>query len=439
MPQSYIDLLKEYLAFQSISTDKTHAPDMQKTAARLRSQFLSHGFHTDVIEGYGNPIVVASYIADPRAPICLIYGHYDVQPATKEDGRHKDPFELDIQSEKIVGRGVVDNKGQTLIHMVTIFDLIKAKKLAYNITFMIEGDEETGSPLLPKFVQDYEKKLQADFALISDGEIIGKYPTIESWFRGGFNMTLTLQTADTDVHSGIFGGTIPNALHEMTKLLSGIYNPQHMVTIPYFYYGVDDVDATTLENNAKIPFAAEEIQNIIGCKTIRHEKNIDYYTQVGLRPAIEITGIQWWYVSEGYRNAIPATATAKINIRLVAHQDPDKITHAITSRVNQQLPTYVSHTIQIDNPYEATKIDLTSHYVQKVADAMATAFGEDVIYRYSGGGMPIAALFQNQLKLTPIFASLWNEDCRMHGVGENFRIDCIEKGFAFSKEFFGKR
>ena len=183
MYDNYIKLLKEYISFQSVSTDQQFKPEMTKTAHWLNKQFTSRGFNVQLVEGYGNPIVIARYTVDEGLPTVLVYGHYDVQPATKEEGWQQSPFELLETSTKLFARGAVDNKGQCTIHMTTVFELIKQDNLGYNVVFMIEGDEETGSPDLPKFIEDYRDDLAADFALISDGEIIANKPMIETGFR----------------------------------------------------------------------------------------------------------------------------------------------------------------------------------------------------------------------------------------------------------------
>lgn len=190
-------------------------------------QLQKKGFATKRIDGYANPIVYGHYEVDPLFPTYLVYGHYDVQPAAQEDGRTSDPFTLFQDNERIYGRGVVDNKGQHLIHLATIFDLIDRNELGANIKFLIEGNEESGGLDRDKFFKDHQDSdlLTCDGVIISDGEIIGHtIPTMTQTFRGGANVTVTVTTAKTDLHSGIYGNILPSASHALTNLLAQLYD-----------------------------------------------------------------------------------------------------------------------------------------------------------------------------------------------------------------------
>ncbi|PJA19228.1 MAG: hypothetical protein COX61_01780, partial [Candidatus Brennerbacteria bacterium CG_4_10_14_0_2_um_filter_43_14] len=179
MIEQYKQLLKDFVAFQSVSTDTQFQPEIQKTVAWLQRVFGQNGFSVRIITGYDNPLVIASFVYDPALETVLIYGHYDVQPAKVDEGWTSDPFTLTEMNRRLVGRGAIDNKGQVLVHMVNVFAHIKSKTLGYNVKFMIEGNEETGSPLLEQFIASNSALLAADFVLISDGEISGGKPNIE--------------------------------------------------------------------------------------------------------------------------------------------------------------------------------------------------------------------------------------------------------------------
>ena len=238
MLKKYYNLLREFIAIKSISTDGDFSVDLKKASAWLAEQCEAHGMYAQVVHRFGNPIVLAKYDVDPDLPTCLVYGHYDVVYAELAEWWHQDPFDLLIDEDKIYGRGVSDNKWQFLIHMLTIFELIKKKKLWYNVLFLVEWEEEVGSAALAEFLEEYKDTLQADFALISDSDIIGDTPCIDAWYRGTCNVKLELRTAHTDVHSGAYGGAVPNAVHEASKLLSKLFDLNNRVTVPYFYYNV---------------------------------------------------------------------------------------------------------------------------------------------------------------------------------------------------------
>lgn len=434
----YRKLLPAYIANQSVSTDPAYKGGIASMVAWLKSLFEEHGFKVAIVEGYGNPVVVAHYVADPNLQTCLIYGHYDVQPASSQAGWESDPFTVVEREGRIFCRGAIDNKGQNLIHIVSVFDLIKDGKLGYNIKFMIEGDEETGSPELPKLLADNKELLKADFAMISDGEIGGETPMIEVGFRGGFNLTLTVTTSNTDLHSGLYGGASPSSAHELVNLLAKIYDDKWHVTVPDFYEGVDEITPEMLANDAKIPFSKEEYEHISGTKALLMEDGYDFYTQTGLRPSIQVTGIETGYNGEGYRNSIPAKATAKINFRLVLHQEPEKVAAAFEAWVKQQLPPYATATVEMTDPYNGIKLEVNNPFVEKAVRKLKQAFGKDPVYKYDGGGLPIVTLYHDVLDMPTVPVPLANEDCKMHAANENFNLEYVEKGLAFSHAFFAK-
>ena len=289
----YLELMKQFLSFRSISTDPQYKPEMEKTADFLVALLKNNGFTAETITGYSNPIVYWHYVVDEKLPTYLVYGHYDVQPADKEEGREYDPFNLLIKDNKLIARWAVDNKGQIMIHIVTIIELIKNWQLNYNIKFMIEGDEETGSPYLEKFLDDHKELLACDVVLVTDWEIIGDHtPTIWASFRGGCNMTLTLKTADVDLHSWLFGGIAPNSAYEASKLLAKLYNEKNEIVIPWYYASVAQVTDAMKENNKNLPLDEEEIKASTGIKAIVVQEGYDLWTANGLMPTIQISGLQ---------------------------------------------------------------------------------------------------------------------------------------------------
>jgi acetylornithine deacetylase/succinyl-diaminopimelate desuccinylase-like protein len=427
---TYLELLKQAISYRSVSTDSQFALQIEGMVTWLSETFQAHNFKVDRLEGYGNPIILASYIPDPQLQTCLIYGHYDVQPASIEEGWHSEPFEVHEDNQRIYARGIVDNKGQFLVHVATIFDLIKQNKLQYNIKFLIEGNEETGSPLISKCISDHKDKLKSDFVMISDGEISGQTPLIELGFRGGANSTLTIQTATNDLHSGIYGGAAPSAAHEMAKFIATIYDKDNRITVPNFYNDVLPVEKTSAE------FDKHEYEKITGAKATLTEPDYDVPTQVGLRPTIQVTGLHTGYTGDGYRNSIPATAMAKINFRLVKNQNPKEIVQQFKKYIADTLPDYVTHTFEISDPYEGIKLDVNNEYVHAAEKLLEKSFGKKPIRKYSGGGLPIVTLFHEHLKVPQVLVPLGNEDCNMHGANENFDKDILKKALDFSQRFF---
>ena len=393
---TYLQYLKEFISFKSISTDSAYKKELDKTASWLEALFTQNGFEAQVITGYGNPIVLAHFHIDKKLPTCLIYGHYDVQPADILEGWTSDPFTLRQDGKKLYGRGVVDNKGQILIHVVSIFERIKQKKLGMNIIFMIEGGEETGGTELTRFVKENKESVSADFVLISDGEMKGNNPTIEAGLRGGFNCTLTIKTGEKDLHSGIYGGIASNAAHTLSMIIN------------------KTVDSFPLSSKAH-PSTNRE---------------------VGLIPALDVTSIQAGYQGEGYRNSIPHKASAKINVRIVKSQDPHEIFSQLKEFIKTELPSTCTFEFTLDHPHNAVKLDLSNEYVKEASSILKKVYGKEPLFTYSGGAIPIVDEFNTTLKIPTLLVNLANEDCNMHGVDENFDIEFIEKGLAFSTLFF---
>jgi len=438
MIEQYKQLLKDFVAFQSVSTDTQFQPEIQKTVAWLQRVFEQNGFSVQIITGYDNPLVIASFVYDPALETVLIYGHYDVQPAKVDEGWTSDPFTLTEMNRRLVGRGAIDNKGQVLVHMVNVFEHIKSKTLGYNVKFMIEGNEETGSPLLEQFIASNSALLAADFVLISDGEISGGKPNIGVGLRGGLNSVLTVKTSTTDLHSGLYGHSVPNAIHELSKVCADLYDANNRIVVPGFYDDVDSVSDDVKKANQAIPFSLEEHKRISGAKILLTEPGIDFYTQVGLLPAIEVTTIVGGYMGQGFRNGIPATATAKINFRLVAHQNPTKIAKAFEKYVRSILPAYVDFTFEFKTPYNASKIDTKNKYVERAQKVLEVAYGSTPIYKYVGGGLPMVNSFEKALKIPSVLVPLANEDCAMHAANENFALTNVEQALRFSALFLGK-
>lgn len=435
----YKKLLKEYVSFQSISTDSFFKNEMEKTVKWLEKLFVSYGFSVSFLEGKTcNRVILAEYVVDPKLETILIYGHYDVQPAETTDGWTENPWKLVEQKGRLFARGVVDNKGQNLVHIVAIGELIQNKKLGYNIKFLIEGNEETGNPDMQALVKQYKSRLKSDYIIISDGEIVGDSPTIEASLRGGGSFDLIFRTGKTNLHSGLFGGAVPNASHELQKLISSFFDENNKVMIPGFYKGVDPITEEQRKNNRSLSSTKNILHNA-GTKVLTPEKGFDFYSQVGLRPTIQVTGISSGYMGEGFANIVPCEARAKINVRLVASQKPEEIFSLIEKYIRKQVPRYVDVVMSVEKSYNPVKLNLENSKISEIKTILTRTYQEKVKIKYVGGGIPIVSDFKDILGSESILISLGNEDCNMHGVDENFRIDLIKKALKFSQKFFGER
>jgi len=438
MLAQYYHILKDLVAFQTISPLASSAWEMDNAVKYLQTLLQEHTFAVDIISGYGNPIVLASYHHDVSLPTCLVYGHYDVQMAVKDDGWKYDPFSLHLGKDKIYGRGVADNKWQFLIHLVNIFSLIEEKRLAYNIIIVLEWDEEIWSPHFHRFLLDHRDRLKSDFCLLSDSTVLGDTPCLDAGYRWGLNLSLHITTAKVALHSWVYGGITPNATHELALLLSKLYDNQHRITLPYFYYDVEEIPVEVSLKHKKIWFNEDAFFEMTGVKTIMKEKEFDVFSQIWLRPTIQVTGISGWYTGDGFQNAIPSTASAHINFRLVQQQTIKKVLQSFEQWLRDVVPSYVTYQYILADVVNPVKVDLSHPIIKKAQSILETITQKQVIYKYAWGSLPIVDFLDKEFHVPMILLPLVNEDCNAYGVNENFDIALIERGMNFSYQFFAR-
>ena len=439
MLAQYYHILKDIISYKTVSWASESFPEMQAMSKYLFKLFQEHNFDVEIVTGYGNPIVLASYVHNPKLPTCLIYGHYDVQTATKSDGRKYDPFSLHLGKEKIYGRGVADDKWQFLIHLLTIFDLIKNKNLCYNIKVILEWDKEHSSSQFIRFLTEYKEKITADCCLVSDSLLQGNSPCLHIGYRWGIALKLQLTTTKTALHSGLYGGIIPNAVHELSKIVAQMYDMNHRITIPYFYYDVEDIESHVIVKHRKLPFDYEKFSEVTGLQSLIKDKEFDVFSQIGLRPTIQVTNMQWWYISEWSVNTIPHVATATINFSLVKNQSTQKVLNAFEQRLKVIIPPYASYSLAIADAFEPVKINIQTPFVKKAERILEALYDQKVHHMYSGCWLPIVSHLYQELQLPFVLVPLANEDANIHGVNENLDIALIEKWFQFSHAFFAQK
>jgi len=431
--------LKEIIKFKSISTDSSFKPEFIKTVDTLVKLFKVNGFKVKVLRGKTtNPYIFAEFNVGKDKKTVLIYGHYDVMPAGDEDMWKSKPFDLTEKSGRLFGRGTVDNKGQFLIHLTAISELIKQKKLSCNIKFLIEGNEETGNVEIADLIKKNKKLLACDFVVISDGEMHENRPTVEAGFRGGGNVKVTFTTAKDAVHSGLYGGSVPNPAHELSNLISKFYDKNNKVAIPGFYKGVDKITKEELKNNKTMRLSLSKLSKLTGIKAFKNEEGIDYFTQVGLRPMLTVSGIKSGYIGEGFNNIVPCSAEARVNLRFVSSQKPKIILKNFVKFVKNNTPSYVDFKIEFDNNFEAIKLNVKSKLVEDIKEILKEVYKQKVIFVYVGGSIPVVNFFKNSLGVEILSIPLGNEDANAHGANENFKMELVQKALEFSTKMFGK-
>lgn len=434
----YRMLLQELIRFRSISTDSQYAQTMHDTAAWLQQQFALRGFTSEVVTGYGNPIVVAQVTVNPDQPFTMIYGHYDVQPADRSDGWESEPFELTERNGKLYGRGVVDNKGQVLIHIASVFALLEQGSLAKNTLFVLEGDEETGGSGIGKWLNERGKEFAVNEVIISDGEMPYQ-PVMTAALRGSFNTTVTVRTANTALHSGLFGGATPNAAQELAQLITQLNDPTRYLAASGIF--TDQAPSTAEKELAQtLDSQRQSMLDQTGVQKFFTDTDGSFSVRTGLVSMITVSGMTSGYVGEGYANIIPNTATAKINVRVAAGSDAGEVFERLSQVLRTKTPAYVQ--LEVASPDELVgpvKVDVTAPAQQAVRELLSGVYGKPVLVEYCGATLPVVTDIQQVFGVDPLLVSLGNDDCNMHGINENYDIQLIKRGLAFSERFFGKQ
>lgn len=444
----YKKLLTEAMAIKSISTDPDYATEMKRMADWFSDTLKGFGFTISVLESEKtNPVIVAKYIVDPSKETFLIYGHYDVQPAD-QPGWNSEAFTLTEKDGRLYGRGAVDNKGQVLIHIAAIGVLIKEKKLDKNITFVIEGNEETGNEDLPTLLEKNKELFACDVVLVSDGELRGDNPVIECSLRGGANMKVIYKTANSDVHSGIYGGVIPNAGIELSHMISKMFDSKNnRVAIDGFYKDCVDLDKIEKLNpdhiedflhNRALEMVTHAGGKVSLCELDDSNTGIKTHIQTGARPTLQVSGISSGYIGNGYANIVPHYAEARINLRTVAPQKVNEVISSIERFIRMHTPEYITLEFAHVNPHEASEFSVNNEKVKEAKQLLQKVFDKEVFMTRVGGAIPIVVDMSQKLGAEALLIPFGNDDCNMHGPNENMRIEIAKKGLAFSSEFFGK-
>jgi acetylornithine deacetylase/succinyl-diaminopimelate desuccinylase-like protein len=432
----------DWLRIPSISTDPAYANDCRRAAEWAADQLRAAGFRAELRETDnngkpGHPIVMAYSDGAPdyKGPHVLFYGHYDVQPADPLELWESPPFEPVLKEDRIIARGAVDDKGQVM----TFLEAMRAWKEisgqtagGVKITVMLEGEEECGSASLPPFVAKHNAELKAcDICLISDTGMIAKdQPAITYGVRGLAYTEVTLHAANQDLHSGLWGGRAPNPNSELIKVLSQLWDKDRKVTIPGFYDDVRPLAETERAAWKRLPFDAAAALKKIGLPPEADVGESGYSTleREWARPTAEINGIWGGYTGPGAKTVIPAHASAKVSFRLVADQDPEKITHLFFEWLRARTPQGCRWELTDHHGGWGVTVQTDSPYLRAAARALEKAAGKPAALIKSGGSIPVAGLLKAQTGLETIFMGFGLDDDRVHSPNEKFELDCFRLG-----------
>ncbi|WHX50391.1 dipeptidase [Paenibacillus woosongensis] len=429
--EQHLDELKQLLTIPSISALSEHKPDIARAAEWISSSLSSAGLeNVEIIPTKGHPIIYADHLHAPGKPTVLVYGHYDVQPVDPLHLWETPPFEPTIRDGKLYARGATDDKGQLFLHIKAVEAILKEEKqLPVNIKFCIEGEEEIASPNLPPYLDEHKEKLAADVVLISDTALLepGK-PAICIGLRGLCSLEVTVHTANTDLHSGTFGGGVPNALHAIVSLLATLHDDKGKVAVEGFYQGVPELTPAMREEFAKQQFNEDKLKADLGLDTLYGEEGYSFVERTGARPTLELNGVYGGFQGEGSKTVIPKEAHAKITCRLVGNQDPQDILDKIEAHLKQHVqPGAKLNIVQVEKA-RAFTINPANPMLQKAADAYERVYGTRALFTHDGGSIPIVETLSRVLNAPAVMMGFGLPDENLHAPNEHFNLENFDKG-----------
>ncbi len=434
----FLEELFELIRIPSVSSETEHKNDMQKAAEKWRSFILAAGADkAEVMPTEGNPVVYGEKIIDPAKPTVIVYGHYDVMPVDPIDEWKSKPFEPEIRDGLIYARGADDDKGQAFMHAKAFELMMKTGTLPCNVKFMIEGEEEIGSPSLVKFCEEHKELLKGDIILVSDtGMIAQDIPSITTGLRGLAYVQVEITGPNRDLHSGLFGGAVANPVNILAKMIASLQDDDNRITIPGFYDDVLEVPAGERAEMAKAPFDEEAYKKAIDVAELHGEKGYSTIERTGIRPSLDVNGIWGGYTGEGAKTVIPSKAYAKISMRLVPDQDHKKIARLFKKHFENIAPPSVKVKVEALHggyPY-VSPTDMKAY--QAASKAYETTFGKKPVPVRSGGSIPIISTFEKVLGIKSILMGFGLESDAIHSPNENYPLFNFYKGIETIPYFY---
>ena len=441
---NYLDLNKErflnelidLLKIPSISADSKHKNDMIKTAEAVKHRLIEAG--ADLVEispTTGYPVVYGEKIIDASKPTILVYGHYDVQPADPINLWDSPPFEpiikkTDIHPEgAIFARGACDDKGQMYMHIKAFEIMMKTNTLPCNVKFMIEGEEEVGSPNLGPWIIANKNRLRGDVILISDTSIIANdTPSIDTGLRGLSYMEVEVVGPNRDLHSGVYGGAVANPINILCKMIASCHDENNHITIPGFYDDVNELSDLERSEMAKAPFNLEDFKKDLIIEKEHGEKGYSTIERTGIRPTLDVNGIWGGYIGEGAKTVLPSKAFAKISMRLVPNQGSQKISELFQKYFESIAPASVKVKVKAHHGGEPVFVGTESIGYQSASLAMQETYGKKPLPTRGGGSIPIVALFKKELGLDSILFGFGLDSDGLHSPNEHYGLFNYYKG-----------
>ncbi len=430
--------LIEFLRIPSVSTAPERGGDVARAAAWIAEHLERLGFRSRVEPTDLHPIVRADWLGAPGRPTVLCYGHYDVQPPDPLDLWNSPPFEPTVEQGALYARGASDDKGQLFTHVKAVEAILRtAGSLPVNVKFLLEGEEEIGSPSLATYVPRHRRALAADAALVSDGSLFASgLPTLTTGLRGLLYAEIEVSGARCDLHSGQYGGAAPNAVGALAQILAALKDRQGRIRIPGYYGRVRPPDDAERSAWARLPFDEVAFCNEIGVTAAPGEEAYPILERLWARPTLDVHGIAGGFAGIGMKTVIPSRATAKVSMRLVPDQRPERIFKQLERFVRRQAPPGVRVEVRHLASTPPVVVSPDAPAVRAAARSLEAVFGVPPVYTRSGGSIPVVSAFDRSLKISTVLMGFGLPDDNLHAPNEKFALANFRQGIEATIRFF---
>jgi acetylornithine deacetylase/succinyl-diaminopimelate desuccinylase-like protein len=429
--ERFLEEFKTFVSIASISTDPKNKSEIEKAAEWIADKMLGLGLtNVKIYPTQGHPVVFGEFLTTaPNSNTVLVYGHYDVQPPEPLELWQSGPFTPEQRGENLYARGAADMKGQVLASLNALEAVIRTGKLPINLKFLIEGEEEIGSPNLEKFIIEHQDLLASNFALNPDtGMLAPDLPTITYALRGLAYFEVRVYGPKQDLHSGQYGGVILNPAQALCELIAGMHDAHGRVTLPGFYAKVRPLDAGERAELARLPTDETFYLEQTGSPALWGEIGYSPTEQVGARPSLEVNGLYSGFTGEGAKTVLPAWAMAKISTRLVPDQDPDEVYLQLSNYLKTNAPKTIRYELTQIAGSRASISDRTSRGVRALEDAMESVWGERPLFRREGGSVPVVNSFKNILGVESVNSGFSLPDDNLHAPNEKQHLPTWYRG-----------
>lgn len=431
--------LMDLVSIPSVSTSPERAKDMQRTAELLAAKLESIGLEkVQIMPTGGHPVVYGEWLNNGAASTMLIYGHYDVQPSEPDELWKTGPFEPAVRGDNLYGRGASDMKGQVMATINAVEAVLKTNgTLPVNVKFLIEGEEEIGSPNLAAFIERHKSQLKCDFALNPDaGMIAPDVPTIVYGLRGLAYFELRVYGPAGDLHSGLFGGVVHNPAQALCELIAGMHDEHGRVTLPGYYDRVRSMSKQERDELARLPLDEQYYRQQTGVDQTWGEIGFTAAERVGARPTLEVNGLYSGFTGQGSKTVLPAYAMAKISMRLVPDQDPAEVHQQLRQYLGEHAPATVRWELDAMKGGAASMSDPHHPAAEAFAKALEQVWGTRPVYKREGGSIPVVGDMQRILGIESVLTGFGLPDDNIHAPNEKLHLPTWYKGIEALINFF---